>query len=128
AVADIGRAFPELRGELLHALLLRNDATHTLFQIGEPDEHLAVETPWPGLFACGDWVYHPTPALYLERAAVTGIVAANAALAGRGQEPWPLLAPPRPERFAGFLAGQFRRLRLALLRRKRANAAWPGAE
>jgi isorenieratene synthase len=123
AAADIGRAFPELRNQLLHAVLLRNDATHTLFQIGEPAEHLAVETPWPGLFACGDWVYHPAPALYLERATVTGIAAANAALAGRGLEQWPLLTYPQPEWLAGFLAGQFRRMRLALLRRKRANRA-----
>jgi carotenoid phi-ring synthase / carotenoid chi-ring synthase len=121
AVADISRAFPELREQLLHAVLVRNDATHTLFQIGEPNQHLAVETPWPGLFACGDWVYHPTPALYLERATVTGIAAANAVLAGRGLELWPLLAHPQPEWLAGILAGQFRRLRLGLLRRKRAK-------
>lgn len=121
AVTDIGRAFPELHAELLHAVLLRNDATHTLFQIGEPDEHLAVETPWPDLFACGDWVYHPAPALYLERATVTGIAAANAALVGCGLEQWSLLTYPPPEWLAGFLATQFRRLRLALLRRKRAN-------
>jgi isorenieratene synthase len=121
AVADIGRAFPELRAELLHAELLRNDATHTLFQIGEPGEHLAVQTPWPGLFACGDWVYHPAAALYLERATVTGIAAANAVLAERELEQWPLLAYPQPEWLAGFLAAHFRWLRLTLLRRKRAK-------
>jgi isorenieratene synthase len=121
AVADIGRAFPELRSQLLHAVLLRNDATHTLFQVGEPAEHLAVETPWPGLFACGDWVYHSAPALYLERATVTGIAAANAALAGCGLRQWPLVDYPQPEWLAGLLAAQFRRLRLALLRRKRAK-------
>jgi isorenieratene synthase len=128
AVADTGRAFPELRAGLLHAVLLRNDATHTLFQIGEPGEHLAIETPWPDLFACGDWVYHPAPALYLERATVTGIAAANAALAGRGVEQWPLLAYPQPEWLAGFLAAQFRRMRLALLRRKRARQATSAQE
>jgi isorenieratene synthase len=128
AVADTGRAFPELRAGLLHAVLLRNDATHTLFQIGEPGEHLAIETPWPDLFACGDWVYHPAPALYLERATVTGIAAANAVLAGRGLEQWSLLAYPQPEWLAGFLAAQFRRMRLALLRRKRARQATPAQE
>ncbi|HEY3229210.1 MAG TPA: FAD-dependent oxidoreductase [Roseiflexaceae bacterium] len=118
---DTCRAFPELRGQVLNMALLRNGATHTLFRIGEPDEHLGVGTPWPNLFACGDWVYHPAPALYLERATVTGIAAANAALAGRGMEPWPLLAYPRPEWFAGLLAGMFRQVRYALLRRKRAR-------
>jgi len=121
AVTDVYRAFPELRGQLLHARLLRNAATHTLFQIGEPDLHLGIETPWPGLYACGDWVYHPTPALYLERATVTGIAAANSALAARGQQPWPLLDHPSPEWLAGALAGMFRRVRLGLLRHKQAK-------
>ena len=102
----------------MHAELLRNQATHTLFSVGEPGKHLAVETPWPGLFACGDWVYHPTPALYLERATVTGIAAANLALSARGLAPWPLLDHPQPEWLAGKLTSLFRRVRMALLRRK----------
>jgi carotenoid phi-ring synthase / carotenoid chi-ring synthase len=97
AIKDAALAFPETSGRLLHATLTRNPATHTLFSVGGPGEHLAVETPWPGLFACGDWVAHPSPALYLERAATTGIAAANEALLRLGHDQWPILPHPAPE-------------------------------
>ena len=118
---DTYRAFPELRGHLLHRVILRNEATHTLFSVGGPGEHLGIETLWPGLFACGDWVYHTSPALYLERATVTGIAAANAVLAGLNMEPWPVLPAPEPEWLAGKMEKGLRRVRLALWKRKRAR-------
>jgi isorenieratene synthase len=113
------RAFPELRGHLLHSTLLRNEATHTLFSVGQPGEHLEIETPWPGLFACGDWVYHPAPALYLERATTTGIAAANALLASLKMEPWPILPHPEPEWLAGKIERGLRRARQAIRLKKR---------
>ncbi len=118
-IVDTYRAFPELRGRLLHSTLLRNEATHTLFSVGEPGEHLGIETPWPGLFACGDWVYHPAPALYLERATTTGIAAANALLTNLGLEPWPILPHPEPEWLAGKMEKGLRWVRLAMLKRKK---------
>ncbi len=121
-IVDTYRAFPELRGHLLHSILQHNEAVHTLFGVGEPGEHLGIETPWPGLFACGDWVYHPTPALYLERATVTGIAAANAVLTSLGLEPWFILPHPEPEWLAGKMEKGLRWLRLAMLRRKRASS------
>jgi isorenieratene synthase len=120
---DTYRAFRELRGNLLHSVVLRNEASHTLFSVGEPGEHLGIETPWPGLFACGDWVYHPAPALYLERAATTGIAAANAVLTNVGLEPWPFLPHPEPEWLAGKMEQGLRRLREAMLKRKKRNGA-----
>jgi carotenoid phi-ring synthase / carotenoid chi-ring synthase len=116
---DTYRAFRELRGTLLHWVVLRNEASHTLFSVGEPGEHLGIETPWPGLFACGDWVYHPAPALYLERATITGIAAANAVLDSLGLEAWPLLPHPQPEWLAGKMEKELRRLRQEMLRQKR---------
>jgi isorenieratene synthase len=122
---DTYRVFPELRGQLLHPLLQRNEATHTLFSVGERGEHLSIETPWPGLFACGDWVYHPTPALYLERATTTGIAAANAVLHSLDLEPWPLLPHPQPEWLAGKIQAGLQRLRRELLKRKRGKENQP---
>jgi isorenieratene synthase len=119
---DIYRVFPELRGNLLHSRLLRNEATHTLFSVGEPGEHLGIETPWPNLFACGDWVYHPAPALYLERATTTGIAAANAVLSSLGLEPWLLLPHPQPEWLAGKMERSLRGLRTRMLQRKKNSA------
>ncbi len=122
-IMDTYRAFPELRGQLLHSVLLRNEPTHTLFGVGEPGAHLATRTGWPGLLTCGDWVYHPTPALYLERATVTGLAAANALLADLGLEPWPILPAPEPEWLAGKIERGLQRLRRKMVNRQRRPAA-----
>lgn len=111
AVGDAGRAFPELAGRILHAEVIRNPPTHTLFSVGRADQHLGVETPWPGIVACGDWVAHPTPALYLERAATTGIAAANVVLQAYGYAPWPLHTHLEPEPLARWIGEQLRRFR-----------------
>jgi carotenoid phi-ring synthase / carotenoid chi-ring synthase len=97
AISDVQTAFPELRGHRIHQVLQRNPPAHTLFGVGSPETHLSIETPWPNLFCCGDWVRLANPALFLERACVTGIAAANAVLANRNLPLWPLLAHPRPE-------------------------------
>ncbi len=103
AISDVQTAFPELRGHRIHQMLQRNPATHTLFGLGSAEKHLGIETPWPGLFCCGDWVRYPNPALFLERACVTGIAAANSVLQARGMPPWPLLEHPKPEPFVGWI-------------------------
>jgi isorenieratene synthase len=118
---DLYRAFPELRGALLHTELARNPATHTLFAPGDPVRTLAVETAWPGVVACGDWVAHANPAMYLERAVTTAMVAANLVLADAGFQTWPLLEHPAPEWFAGTLASGLTRFRHAMLRRRQAR-------
>ncbi|HEU4322183.1 MAG TPA: FAD-dependent oxidoreductase [Roseiflexaceae bacterium] len=118
-VLDSYRAFPELRGHLRHAVIQRNPATHTLFTPGDPAELLAVRTPWPGLVACGDWVAHHNPAMYLERATTTAMVAANLLLEEQGLEPWPVQEHPAPEWLAGWLSSSLTRFRHAMIRRRR---------
>lgn len=113
-IVDAGRAFPELRGNILHSELLRNEATHTLFAVFPPGRHPGIVTPWPNLFICGDWVYHPAPALYLERAATTGIAAANALLASLNLELWPVLSHPQPEWLAGKMEIGLKKVRKIL--------------
>ena len=118
AIADVQSAFPELRSHLVHQMLRRNDPTHTLFGLGRAERHLGIETPWPGIFCCGDWVRHPTPAFFLERACVTGIEAANRVLALRGLDTWPLLDYAPPEALVGFIERLMVGIRRALLRRR----------
>lgn len=118
AAADVHSAFPELRGHLIHQQIRRNDPTHTLFGLGAADRHLGIETPWPDLFCCGDWVRHPSPAFFLEHACVTGIEAANAVLKSRHLPAWPLLEYAPPEPFAAFIERLMLRGRRALRRRK----------
>lgn len=105
AISDIQAAFPELRSRRIHQAIQRNAATHTLFGVGPADCHLGIQTPWSNLFCCGDWVRHPSPALFLERAVVTGMEAANVVLQNRSLPTWPLMAYPPPEGFAGWIEG-----------------------
>ncbi len=119
AAADVNSAYPRLRGHLLHQTIRRNDATHTVFSVGPAERHLGIHTPWSRLYCCGDWVHYPSPALFLERACITGIEAANAALASRNLPPWPLLDGPPPEALAGLIQRLMLRGRRARRRRKR---------
>ncbi len=109
ALGDLGRAWPSLRGTLVQQSIRRNPATHTLFT--SEGDGLAVETPWPGLTACGDWVRFSHPALYLERATVTGIAAANRLLIAASIEPMPILPIDRPELLARAIQGGLRWVR-----------------
>jgi isorenieratene synthase len=119
AATDVQSAFPELRGHNIRHELRRNDPTHTLFGLGPADRHLGTETPWPSLYCCGDWVRHPSPSFFMERACVTGIEAANAVLRSRSMPTWPLLDPPAPEPLAGFIEQLMFRGRQALRKRRR---------
>jgi protoporphyrinogen oxidase len=118
-IADVQSAFPELRGHQVHQHLRRNDPSHTLFGLGPARRHLGIETPWPGLYCCGDWVRHPSPAFFMERACVTGIEAANAVLGIRGFPRWPLLDPPSPEPLVAAIERSMRWGRRVLRRRNR---------
>ncbi len=105
AVSDILHAYPELRGHMIHATMQRNPATHTRFETGADSRYLGVESPWPTISMCGDWLRYPHPALFLERACVTGIAAATRVSVALGGEPCPIIPalPPEP------LAGAFQR-------------------
>jgi len=121
AIVEVGRAWPELKGRLIHTKLTRNEPTHTLLDVGRPEEHLGVETPWPGLFCCGDWVRDPNPAMFMERACVTGIKAANRILEDVNLESWSLLTHPQPETFAGMMELWTYNIRQSLRRRREAK-------
>jgi isorenieratene synthase len=103
AANDVHSAFPELRGHLIHQHLQHNAPLHTLFGLGRAEQHLTTITPWPELYCCGDWVRRPEPALFMERACLTGIAAANEVLKSNDLQPWAILDYPKPEAFAGWL-------------------------
>jgi isorenieratene synthase len=109
AAVDVFQAWPELRGHIIGQHLQPNLRTHTLPAVGPEDRHLGTITPWEGLFCAGDWVRHPTPAFFLERACVTGIEAANAVLEARDLERWPLIDYLPPEPFVGWIEKLMRR-------------------
>jgi isorenieratene synthase len=119
AAQDMQRAHPELRGSLLHQTMQRNPPTHTRFGAGSAARHLGVASPWAGVVCCGDWVRYPHPALFLERASVTGIAAANEVLDAHGCEPAPILRPLPPEALARGLERGLRGVRGLARRRRR---------
>ncbi|HAE58507.1 MAG TPA: hypothetical protein DCG54_03095 [Anaerolineae bacterium] len=100
---EVTSVWPELRGARLGQHLQRNNETHTLPAVGPAETHLGTVTPWPGLFCAGDWVRHPSPSFFLERAAVTGIAAANEVLKLREKPEWALVEPLPAEPFAAWI-------------------------
>jgi isorenieratene synthase len=122
AITDLYRAYPELRGHVRAHSFQRNAPTHSRLIVDQAERWLGVRTPWPNLWACGDWVRGPWPALFLERACVSGLEAANAVLGALGRAPFPVAAYSEPEWLAAriqqwLLAGRQR------LRRRPANDA-----
>ncbi len=109
-VNEVVRAFPALKGAFVHGSVRRNSKVHTAFRV-MTDETLAVETPWAGVYACGDWVRYETRSLWMERAVTTGIAAANAALAGSGRSGFEVLQPNPPEVPARAVGGLVRGIR-----------------
>jgi isorenieratene synthase len=105
AIKDVEQAFPELKGHRIGQHLQRNPETHTLPAVGAKDKYLGIETPWTNLFCAGDWVRHPAPSFFLERACLTGIEAANAVLKSRGLQLWALVEYLPPEPFVAWIEG-----------------------
>lgn len=103
AIRNVEQAFPELKGHRLGQHVQRNPETHTLPAVGSLDKHLGIETPWKNLFCAGDWVRHPAPSFFLERACLTGIEAANAVLKSRGLQPWSLAEYVPAEPFVAWI-------------------------
>lgn len=101
--AELGRLWPETRGlkpvdECCH---VGTDAAG--FPVGGHATTPGVRTAVPGLTLAGDWVATPFPCALMERAAATGIRAANYILAARGYRTEPVWSvPPR-----GILAGRW---------------------
>ena len=109
AIRDVEQAFPELKGHRIGQHLQRNPETHTLPAVGPKDKYLGIETPWENLFCAGDWVRHPAPSFFLERACLTGIEAANAVLVSRGLQKFALVEYLPAEPFVAWIERLMRR-------------------
>lgn len=69
-------SWPEV-GARIDGHVLRNPATHVAFAPGTMSRLPPVAPGPPGLALCGDWIASPEPVLYLERACLTGLLAAR---------------------------------------------------
>ncbi len=119
AAVEVYQAWPALRGHRIGGHIQQNPEAHTLPVVGPADRHLGVVTPWEGLYCAGDWVRDPAPAFFLERAAVTGIKAANAVLAAHSLTPWPLLDYLPPEPLVGWIERMMRKGRRGIRARNK---------
>jgi isorenieratene synthase len=109
AIKDVEQAFPEIKGHRIGQHLQRNPETHTLPAMGPKEKYLGIETPWTNLFCAGDWVRHPAPSFFLERACMTGIEAANAVLTSRGLQKWTLVDYLPAEPFVAWIENLMKR-------------------
>jgi len=114
-LAELGQLWPEIRGlrQLDQYCRVGTDAAG--FPVGGHATTPGVRTVVPGLTLAGDWVATPFPSALMERAAATGIGAANVILSAHGYRTEPVWSvPPR-----GLLAGRW----AASLRRGTAKPA-----
>jgi isorenieratene synthase len=114
-LAELGQLWPETRGlrQLDGYCRVGTDAAG--FPVGGHATTPGVRTAVPGLTLAGDWVATPFPSALMERAAATGIGAANVILAAHGHRTEPVWSvPPR-----GLLAGRW----VAAMRREPAESA-----
>jgi isorenieratene synthase len=95
-LAELGRLWPETRGLRQVDQYCRVGTDAAGFLVGGHATTPGVGTAVPGLTMAGDWVATPFPSALMERAAATGIGAANTILAARGHRTEPVWSvPPR---------------------------------
>jgi isorenieratene synthase len=84
--------YPELREATIleERYLVRSDCP--AFECGSHAARPGVATPWRGLTVAGDLVKLPFPSALMERAAASGVLAANHLLAEAGVRPEPIRA------------------------------------
>lgn len=102
-LAELAQLWPEVHGlrQIDRHCRVGTDAAG--FPVGGHARAPGVRTAVPGLTLAGDWVASSFPAALMERAAATGIGAANTILAAHGHRPEPVWSvPPR-----GILAGRW---------------------
>ena len=117
-LAELGQLWPETRGMRQLDRYCRVGTDAAGFPVGGHATAPGVRTAVPGLTLAGDWVATPFPSALMERAAATGIGAANVILAAHGYRTEPVWSvPPR-----GILAGRW----AAAMRRERAQPAHTG--
>jgi carotenoid phi-ring synthase / carotenoid chi-ring synthase len=84
------RAWPELRGHIVHLAVASNERTFDKQGVGHRRFQPAMRTAVPNLFLCGSWIRTEEAVHDMEKAVVTGLQAANAVLEERDQAPFPI--------------------------------------
>lgn len=92
---------PELEGARILLEHFNMPRDFTAFHVGLFERRPTVDLGVPGFYCAGDWVRLPFPAMLLEAACASGLVAANSVLAEDGLRAEPVLSVP----LRGLMAG-----------------------
>lgn len=116
-VAELERTlcglWPGLAGSVVHRHVRRNAARHVAFGPGRWSRLPAVETALPNVALAGDWIACPSPCFHLERATLTGLLAARQLASVRDGHSDGLPVPLMPHEDAPSVAWVRRALRPA---------------
>jgi len=93
-LAELEHYFPELSGMRIQHEVLQVRQDFTAFHVGMAADRPTTETELEGLYLAGDWVRLPCPAMLMEAAFTSGLLATNALLAEHGLRPYPVLTVP----------------------------------
>jgi isorenieratene synthase len=95
---ELLRAWPELRGHVVHLALGFNEPTFDKQGVGHGRFQPRMRTSLPNLLLCGSWIRTDDAVHDMEKAVVTGLRAANALLEERGLATFPIrsLRPASP--------------------------------
>jgi isorenieratene synthase len=88
---ELYRAWPELRGEIVHMAFGFNERTFDKQGVGHARFQPRMRTAIPNLVLCGSWIKIDEAVHDMEKAVVTGLQAANHLLEQRGRAPFPVL-------------------------------------
>jgi carotenoid phi-ring synthase / carotenoid chi-ring synthase len=100
-LAELPGIFPEMAGFTIRDEVFQLKRDFTAFHVGKYAERPAVETGVRGLVCAGDWVKLSFPAMLMECACASGLMAANALLAEQGLRQEVVMSVP----LKGLMAG-----------------------
>src|SRR6185369_6348064 len=101
----VERAWPELRGQIIHVESAANERTFDKQGVGHAKHQPRMRTAVANLVLAGSWIKTDDAVHDMEKAVVTGIRAANAILGERGLAATPVL-PLRPRSFLQRVASR----------------------
>jgi isorenieratene synthase len=103
---EVLRAWPELRGQIVHTVFGFNERTFDKQGVGHRRYQPRRRTAVPNLVLCGSWIKTDEAVHDMEKAVVTGLQAANDLLEERGRATFPVLSlrpSSPPQRLAALL-------------------------
>lgn len=93
-VRELLHYFPELDGFRIVHQVLQVKRDFSAFHVGAARSRPQTCTELPRLFLAGDWVRLPCPAMLMEAAYTSALLATNAVLRAEGLRPYPVLSVP----------------------------------